>query len=153
MTTAAMVQALTDPMGVPFYPRVFQALGVLTFSLHILFVNVAVGAAALAVYGRLWGGGPWRKLSAPLAKAATAAVSAAILLGVAPLLFIQVLYDPFWYASNSLSAAWVIGFVFVMMAGYGLLYVFVEKGEGAGGWAGLASVLLFLTAGCIMHAL
>ena len=80
-----------------------------------------------------------------------------MLLGVAPLLFVQVIYDPFWYASNLLSAAWVIGFIVVMMTGYSFLYVFYLKGKKGGrkGWAyfGAISVTLFLLAGLIMHAL
>jgi hypothetical protein len=75
-------------------------------------------------------------------------------MGVAPLLFVQTLYDPFWYTSNALSAAWAMGFVAALMAGYSLLYVFAGKGEGAGATAaGAAAVLLFLAAGSIMHAL
>lgn len=150
MTTNAMLQALADPMGVPFFPRVFQALGVLTFSIHIFCVNLAVGSLALSIYGRYWGDDFWKGMSDPLAKVTTAAVSAAILFGVAPLLFIQVLYDPFWYASNMLSAAWVIGFVGVMTAAYGILYVRVSNDCGV---SGIVSAALFLLAGGIMHAL
>lgn len=155
MPIDVMLAMLQDPMGVPFYPRVFQALMVLTFALHILAVNVAVGATVLAVLGRVRGGERWERLSGALGKTAAASVSTAILLGVAPLLFVQVLYDPFWYASNNLSAAWVIAFVFVMMAGYGSTYVFImrEKGSALGLAAGAFSLVMFLTAGSIMHAL
>ena len=150
MTTHAMLQALADPMGVPFYPRVFQTLGVLTFSIHILCVNLAIGALVLSIYGRYWGDDFWKGLSGSLAKACTAAVSGAILFGVAPLLFMQVLYDPFWYASNMLSGAWVLGFVGVVTAAYGILYLRVSRDCGA---SGVVSAALFLVAGAIMHAL
>jgi hypothetical protein len=154
MDTSALIKALQDPMGVPFFPVVFQLLMVLTFALHILCVNVTVGASALAVYGRLAGGEPWRKLARSMSKAATMSVSAAIVLGVAPLLFVQVVYAPFWYASNSLSAAWVIAFVFIMMAAFGLSYASSLRGEKSGSAVfGAAALALFLLAGFIMHAL
>ena len=81
-------------------------------------------------------------------------ISAAIVLGVAPLLFVQVVYSPFWYASNVLSAAWVIGFIFIMMAAFSLSYAGYLRGEKSGA-AGLiaAALALFLLAGFIMHVL
>lgn len=153
METSAMLQLLKDPMGVPFYPVVFQALMVLTFALHILFVNLSLGTTCLAAIGRIKGGERWSRLAGGMAQAATASVSGAILLGVAPLLFVQVLYDPFWYASSNLSAAWAIGFIFILMAGYASLYL-ARGGEGGAGaaFAGF-SLAMFLLAGFIMHAL
>ena len=92
-----------------------------------------------------------------MAKAVSVNVSMAMLLGVAPLLFVQVVYDPFWYASNSLSAAWVIGFIAIMMAAYSSAYVFYlgrEKKEGRGfAFFGVLAVGLFIMSGVIMHAL
>lgn len=155
METAAMLKFLQDPMGVPFYPVVFQALMVLTFSLHIMFVNLTLGTIFLAVLGRLKGGERWGRLASAMARCATVNISLAILLGVAPLLFVQVIYDPFWYASNNLSAAWVIGFVFIMMAGYSATYLFLsgEKTSEGAPMYGAAAFLLFLLAGFIMHVL
>ncbi|MBI2387946.1 MAG: hypothetical protein HYV14_18315 [Elusimicrobia bacterium] len=153
MDTPAMLQLLKDPMGVPFYPAVFQALMVLTFALHILFVNLSLGATCLTVVGRLKGGDRWNRLAGGMGQAATASVSGAILLGVAPLLFVQVIYDPFWYASSNLSAAWAIGFIFILMAGYASLYLARDRqGDAGSAFAGL-SFALFLTAGFIMHVL
>ncbi len=154
METTALIKALQDPMGVPFFPVVFQALMVLTFALHILCVNATVGAAALAAYGRLSGEARWRALALSLSKTVTMSVSAAIVLGVAPLLFVQVLYDPFWYASNMLSAAWVVAFIFIMMGAFGLSYAAYLRGEKPGAAVfGAAALALFLLAGFVMHAL
>jgi hypothetical protein len=157
MDIGPMLKSLQDPMGIPFYPIVFQVLLVLTFALHILFVNFALGTSFFALYGYFKGDGYWRRLSGTLARVSTANISMAMLLGVAPLLFVQVVYDPFWYTSNVLSAAWVIGFVFIMMAAYGSLYLFYlgrrsEAGKGPGIF-GVVAVALFVVAGIIMHAL
>lgn len=152
MDTPTLIKQLMDPMGMPFYPVVFQALMVLTFALHILLVNATVGAAGLAVYGRLAGGEFWTKLSAAMAKMTTMSVSALIVLGVAPLLFVQVIYDPFWYASNLLSAAWVIGFIFIMMAAFSATYLAYPKaGEPVRLAPAVAALVLFLAAGALMH--
>lgn len=156
MEINTMLKALQDPMGIPFYPVVFQVLMVLTFALHIMFVNFTLGTSFLSVYGYLKGGENWGRLSRSLAKATTANISMAMLLGVAPLLFVQVVYDPFWYASNTLSAAWVIGFIFIMMLGYSLTYVFYLKRDSRGGGFAIFGVIafaLFLLSGIIMHAL
>lgn len=157
MDTNQILQTLRDPMGVPSYPWIFQVLMVLLFALHIIFVNIAVGSAALSIYGFCkrktdsW----WGQLAGTLARVGTMCISYAILLGVAPLLFVQVIYDPMWYVSNSLSSVWVIAFIFIMMAGYGLGYVYYlnqSKGKGSGiAWVGLLSLLLLITAGMIIH--
>lgn len=144
MDTPTLIRTLSDPLGLPFYPQAFQALMVLTFGLHIAFVNLALGATALALWARAKGEAA---LARSGGRAATAAVSGAILLGVAPLLFVQTLYDPFWYASNMLSAAWALGFLLVLTLGYGAAYA----GDG-GGWGAL-SLLCYLAAGAVMHAL
>lgn len=156
MEISTMIKALQDPMGIPFYPVVFQVLMVLTFALHIMFVNFTLGTSFLSVYGYLKGGNNWGRLSRSLAKASPINISMTMLLGVAPLLFVQVIYDPFWYASNTLSAAWVIGFIFIMMLGYSLTYVFYLKRDSKGsGFAafGIIAFALFLLSGIIMHAL
>ncbi|MBI4710337.1 MAG: hypothetical protein HY759_04450 [Nitrospirae bacterium] len=157
MEISTMLKTLQDPMGIPFYPIVFQVLMVLTFALHIMFVNFTIGTTFLSLYGYLKGGEFWGRLSKSMVKATTANISMAMLLGVAPLLFVQVVYDPFWYASNALSGAWVIGFIFIMMAAYGLTYVFYLKKDSQRGkgfaLTGITALGLFLLAGLIMHAL
>ncbi|MCX8117561.1 MAG: hypothetical protein N3G78_06510 [Desulfobacterota bacterium] len=157
MDTGTMLKALQDPMGIPFYPLVFQVLMVLTFALHILFVNFTLGTSFYAVYGHFKKDGYWKRLSRALARAVPANLSMAMLLGIAPLLFVQVIYDPFWYTSNTLSAVWVIAFVLILMVAYGFTYIFYLKRESHGGrgyaFFGIVAVLLFFLAGAIMHGL
>jgi hypothetical protein len=157
MDIGTMVKALQDPMGIPFYPILFQILMVLTFAVHIMFVNFTLGLSFFSAYGFARGSGGWGSLSRSLSKATTPNASLAILFGIAPLLFVQVVYDPFWYASNMLSAAWALGFIVILMLGYGLTYIFYLKG-GPGRGAGFAAIgalsfVLFLLAGAVMHVL
>jgi hypothetical protein len=156
MDVRTIINTLQDPMGIPFYPILFQVLMILTFALHIMFVNFVLGASFLSLYGYTKGATYWKDLSRSMARAATASASMAILLGVAPLLFVQAIYDVFWYASNMLSAGWVIGFVFILMTAYSFTYVFYLKRDSkSNSFAifGIIAFAFFIFAGVIMHAL
>lgn len=157
--TPEMLYALRDPAGVPSHPLVFLVLGVLTFALHIAAVQVMLGAATLTLRGAFSPSQHWRRLAQAMLVTAKIAVSVAIVIGVAPLLFVQVVYDPFWYTSNVLSAWWVIGFIVLLIAGYIALYIFYWKNHdivadgGKGGIWMVLSIALLLAVGFIVHSL
>ena len=158
-TTAAMLHTLQDPTGIPSHPLIFQVLMVLTWVPHILFVNISLGAAMMGLYAFTQRHDPhWQKLSEAMTKVAKVGVSLLVVLGVAPLLFTQTIYDPQWYASNLLSASWVIGFIFTLTIGYLAWFAFYLKnhGEHAPGWIvwlGVFGLAMFLLDGFIMHIL
>lgn len=159
MDIGSVMHAMRDQAGVPAIPLLFQVLMVLTWVFHIAFVTLTLGTAALAIYG-FYGhaGSPdWRQLSIAMTKVAKVGVSLLIVLGVAPLLFTQVIYDPQWYASNVLSARWVIGFIASLIVAYCLWFAFYwGNHEGAKRHVGLYAILalaLFLLDGLIMHVL
>ena len=129
---AEMLYALRDVAGVPSHPVLFLILGVLTFALHILAVQVMLGASGLVIWGALSKAAYQRQLAQAMLGVAKIAVSVAVVLGVAPLLFVQVIYDPFWYTSNVLSAWWVIGFILILTVAH-VLAAFLHdlKGKGA----------------------
>lgn len=156
---AAMLYALRDPAGVPSHPILFLVLGVLTWALHIAAVQVMLGASVLTLIGALKLDGYWRRLAAAMLATAKIAVSVAIVLGVAPLLFVQVIYDPFWYTANVLSARWVIAFIVILIGGYIAMYAFYYRNPALteqptrGAWHLLISLALMLLVGWIMHVL
>ncbi|MFN3545656.1 MAG: hypothetical protein ACK4UX_12480 [Thiobacillus sp.] len=156
---AAMLYALRDPAGVPSHPILFLVLGVLTWALHIAAVQVMLGASALTLYGAFSRDAHWRRLAAAMLATAKVAVSVAIVLGVAPLLFTQVIYDPFWYTSNVLSARWAIAFIVLLIGGYLALYVFYYRNPSLatqptrGSLHLVISLALLLVVGWIMHVL
>lgn len=159
MDIGAVMNTMRDPAGVPAHPVLFQGLMILTWVFHIAFVHLTMGAAALAIYAfhRRDKGEYWERLSMALTKVAKVGVSLLIVLGVAPLLFTQVIYDPQWYASNLLSGRWAIGFIFTLIIGYCCWFTFYYANhEGAkkhiGVYAWIALALFFLD-GLIMHAL
>ena len=119
---AAMTAALADPAGAPSHPAIFLVLGVVTFALHIAAVSILLGSTGLALFARYKATDDWLRLGSTMAFTAKAATGAAIVLGVAPLLFVQVIFDPFWYASSMLSAVWTLVFLGLLMIGYLALY-------------------------------
>ena len=151
--------ALRDVAGVPSHPVLFLILGVVTFALHLFAVHVMLGGATLTIRGAFSRDQNWRRLANAMLSTAKVAVSVTVVLGVAPLLFVQVIYDPFWYTSNVLSAWWVIGFILILCVAYLLVYVFYGKNEDftkaktrcPGSM--ILSLVLFILVGLIMHAL
>jgi len=156
-----MMYALRNPAGVPTYPIIFIGLGVLTFALHILFVQLMLGTSAITIFGAFKNDAKWRRLAAAMLEIAKVSVSVAIVIGVAPLLFVQVVYDPHWYTSNVLSANWVIGFIIILIFAYWAMYAYYfmnskEKDktkEPKGKIWMLVSLALMLVVGFIMHSL
>lgn len=153
---ASVLLALRDPAGVPFYPVVFQALYILTWALHIAFVLLALGSLALSLYGstRQKGDENWRILTPHLIQTGKISVSILIVLGVAPLLFTQVIYDPNWYVANTLSGMWIFTFVYALVVGYSVYYwySYANKAQKGGGTLiGAASFLILVFCGILMH--
>jgi hypothetical protein len=156
-----MMYALRNPAGIPTYPIIFIGLGVLTFALHILFVQLMLGTSLITIFGAFKNDAKWRRLGAAMLEIAKVSVSVAIVIGVAPLLFVQVVYDPHWYTSNVLSAVWVIAFIVILIFAYWAMYAYYfinskEKDktkEPKGKVWMLISVALLLVVGFIMHSL
>lgn len=161
-----MFLALMDPAGAPAHPLIFLVLGVVTFALHMTAVNVMLGTLGLSAWGSFSQNPYWQRLAGVFGTTAKVAVSIAIVLGVAPLLFVQVIYDPFWYTSNVISAWWLLGFLAILTVAYlalyrfyGLNHQYAEDGsalpiQGApqGGLWLVGSFILMVTCGVIMHA-
>ncbi len=156
-----MVAALQSPGGLPNHPLVFMVLAVFTFALHILFVQLMLGTSVITIWGAFSKNNHWRRLASAMVEVAKVSTSVAIVIGVAPLLFVQVVYDPHWYVSNVLSAVWVIGFIFILIFAYWALYYYyfqnikikdktaVPKSR----WSMIVSLALMLVVGFIMHSL
>lgn len=159
----ATLYALRSPAGVPSHPVIFLVLGVLTWALHILAVQVTLGSSLMSLIGLARREGAdashWRRLAMMLLNHAKIGVSIAIVVGVAPLLFVQVIYDPFWYVSNVLSARWAIGFIVILLLAYWALWLHywgVHRRQADApaplAW-GVISLALLLVVGFIMHVL
>ncbi len=124
----------------------FEALLVLTFVLHILFMNLAVGSVALSLAGRL--GGRQKDLARELGHRVPTFLALTVNFGVAPLLFVQVLYGQFLYTSSVLMAGWWLSAILAVILGYYGAYVHDAKAESAPGLAGLA---LWASLACLAY--
>jgi len=159
MDIGTLMNVMRDPAGIPSHPVVFQALMIFTWIFHIAFVLMTFGTAGLAIYGfyRRDRGEYWTRLSMAMTKSAKAGVSLLIVLGVAPLLFTQVVYDPQWYTASVLSARWLVVFIFTLIIGYCSWFIFYYSNkEGARhriGWFAFIGLGLFMLDGLIMHTL
>ena len=160
MDIGVIMNTMRDPAGLPAHPSVFQALMLLTWIFHIAFVHIALGTAGLAIWAYLRRDSHphWARLSEAMTKVAKVGVSLLIVLGVAPLLFTQVIYDPQWYASNVLSARWAIAFIFTLIVAYCMWFYFYSQNHGKPATRFMAvlagaAVGLFVLDGLIMHVL
>jgi hypothetical protein len=140
---------LPDPLPQPAPPALLWALLQLTFFLHLVAMNVVLGGSLLALHWRfsrrVEGARPRAAVLAFFAKALPVAIAAAVTLGVAPLLFLQVLYGRLFFTSSILMAwFWLAVVPLVILAYYGA-YLLAFRGETLGprgrGVAGVVAVL------------
>ena len=128
----------------------FQFLLLLTFPLHLLAMNAMVGGLAIGVVQHFRGGDSRRRLAHRIAIILPLVIAFAVNFGVAPLLFLQVLYGHFVYTSSILMGLfWIAVVPILIIAYYGAyLYDFKFKDLGAAGkWLALAVLLLLFCIG------
>lgn len=124
MIDPSMIPTL-DPNPLPAPYWVFKLLLILTFYLHILAMNFMLGGAVLALLARWQKGNQFgNRIFLDVAKKVPSFMAATISLGIAPLLFVQVLYGQYFYTSSILLAwPWFLVIVFVTAAYYGFYFV------------------------------
>ncbi|GLV48434.1 hypothetical protein TJA_15870 [Thermus sp. LT1-2-5] len=143
--------AMRDPLGAPVHPAALQLLLVVTYVLHIFFVTAAVGSLTLGLYALTRREENWKRLGHVAIRLAVQATGLGITMGIAPLLFVQVIYDPFWYTATTLMGLWTTLFIPVVALGYLFLYVLYLRGNVVG--VGYVALGLLVLAGFIMHSL
>jgi hypothetical protein len=129
-----------------------KVLLLITFGLHLMAVNLGVGGSLLAAVHALRGHPEDRELVRRLAPMLPTAVTFTITLGVAPLLFLQLTYGAFFYTASVLTAFPWLALIFLLMAGYVLLYRFVGS-AGSNLFhaiSGITGALLLLSAGFML---
>ncbi|MBD1207919.1 MAG: cytochrome c [Ignavibacteria bacterium] len=140
------------PLPLPAPEWLLITLLVVSFILHILFVNLMLGSAVLTLIYEIRG----RKqpeydgLAYEIARTITVNKSLAVVLGVAPLLSINVLYTMHFYTANALTGtAWILLIPMIILT-FLLLYAHKYSWEKLREHKGLhismiaAAVLLFL---------
>jgi hypothetical protein len=125
-----------DPTPLPAPVWLFQVLLVVTFFVHILFLNVTVGGTCIAAAHALFAKGedpPGRRLGRMVVGVLPASVSFTVTTGVAPLLFIQLLYGQVFYTATVL-VGWIwLAIVPLIVLGYYAVYLYKFEAGAAGG--------------------
>lgn len=141
-----------DPTPNPGPVWLFQVLLVFTFVLHALFMNLTLGGTLMAAVAQLASGGkegdPRTALAARMSTINSYGIAFTITTGIAPLLFVQVIYHQTFYAATILIGGAWLGMLVLLMVGYYSAYLYKFRGAptyGSGGtfWLVL-SALLFL---------
>jgi len=144
-----------DPAGLPGPPWLFHALLVSTFFLHMLFMNLTLGGTLLAVAAHFRAGGrhdnPLGALAGRLMAINGYGISLTITTGIAPLLFIQVLYQPYFYTATILIAGAWLAMLLLLTLGYYSAYLYKfrgapARGQGGGLWLIVSAVMFLLIA-------
>ncbi len=112
-----------DVLPLPAPAGLIQFLLVLTFILHLVPMNFLLGGSILAGFSHLFSkrNENHARLARRLSELIPATVAMTVTLGVAPLLFVQVLYGHLLYSSSILMAnAWFLVVPLVIIGYYGV---------------------------------
>ena len=116
---------LPDPMPLPAPVWLLRTLLLLTFFLHVLFMNCLLGGTAIALVCtmRRKSSAFSARLAGDLGRLLPSVFAFTITLGVAPLLFLQVMYGQFLYTSSILiGVPWLAIIGMVVLAYYGVYF-------------------------------
>lgn len=145
-----MTEFMPTPDQIPVAWGWFQFLLLLTFPLHLLAMNAMLGSAGIALFQHFRGGESGKKLAYRIAVALPLVIAFAVNFGVAPLLFVQVLYGHLIYSSSILMGAfWIMVIPLIIIAYYGAYlydFRFARLGK-AGPWVLLVVVLILIIIG------
>lgn len=139
-----------DPLPIPAPPFIFIFLMFLTFVLHMVAMNFTVGGTLLQVVNSFGGGRNMNTFGRFLTGFLPISMSFTVTLGIAPLLFVQVLYGQIFFTTSVLMGwVWLFLLVALMIAYYSLYYYMYNHEKSALARKGsplLALVLLVMIA-------
>jgi hypothetical protein len=120
-------------------------LTVTTF-LHFVAMNIMLGTGFIAFSLPFWRGDDVMSLNAHIAKTLPYSIAFTINLGVAPLLFLQVLYGQFFYTSSILMGVYWLSIFGILIVSYYAAYAYrlADDRTGMGRLYIAAAVLLLL---------
>lgn len=118
----------------------------LTTFLHFVAMNIMLGTGFIAFSTPFWRGDSVMPLNAHIAKTLPYSIAFTINLGVAPLLFLQVLFGQFFYTSSILMGVYWLSIVGILIVSYYAAYAYrlIDDRGGMGRLYIAAAVLLLL---------
>lgn len=120
------------PDTIPVHWAWFQVLLIVTFVLHLLFMNAMLGSAILALVREFKADRDADTMNFQIAEKLPYTIAFTVNLGVAPLLFIQVLYGHFIYTSSILMAVYWLSIILLLILAYYAAYIYDFKFEAMG---------------------
>jgi len=144
-----------DAAGLPGPPWLFHALLVFTFVLHMLFMNLTLGGTVMAWIAHLRSSksanDPNTILANRIMSLNSFAISLTITTGIAPLLFVQILYQQYFYSATILMGWIWFGFLIALTLGYYATYLYKfsaakRNGVGNGLWLAVAAIMFLVIA-------
>lgn len=141
------IDLIPTPDSIPVHWGWFKILLTITFFLHLIFMNAMVGSAVIAFISRRT---PVKnKIEGIVSTNLTFLIPFTINFGVAPLLFLQLLYGHFMYVSSQLMAVyWLFAVLLLMIVYYAAYYSKFNTQklpDKSKGYLSGGIVLLFLT--------
>jgi len=127
----------------------FQVLLVLSTFMHLVAVDIMIGSGVIAFAAPILKGESMVPMSREIAGTLPYSIAFTINFGVAPLLFLQVLYGQFFYTSSVLMAVFWLSIVFLLIVSYYSVYLFNMRYSRVGHNSlllGLSVLLLLLVA-------
>lgn len=110
---------------IPANPYFFWIMGIITFTLHILLINIVLGGSIIILYNRLRNSTDSLETSfyGGLPGTIPNIIALGINFGVAPLLFIQVVYGHLFYTSSILLASFKLAIIPLLIIAYYCAYI------------------------------
>jgi len=139
------VSLIPSPDAIPVHWFWLHLLLTLTTFLHFIAMNIMLGTGFIAFTSPFWRSNDVMPLNAHIAKTLPYTIAFTINLGVAPLLFLQVLYGQFLYTSSILMAVYWLSIVGLLIITYYAAYIYrlMDNRDGMGHlYIGTAVLLL-----------
>ena len=137
---------LPDPIPAPAW--IFHILELVFFAAHILLMNIVIGGACLALYSKLTRRRPHPAFDDQFTSILPTVFAIAVNMGVAVLLFVQVLFGHLFYTSSILMATYWLLVVPALVLGYYAIYGYGKASARAVAAAAIGlALILFLAIG------
>ncbi len=149
MNAQSVIPAV-DAMPLPAPYWLLKTLLIVTLILHLIAMNMMLGGVFMAFAAKIKSNKSehFKKLFGDLSKKIPTLVAATVTLGVAPLLFLQVIYGQFFYTSSVLMGwFWFSVVVILIFAYYGFYYVAIKQETPSVKWIFFFSGILILLIG------
>lgn len=115
------------PDAIPVSWGWFYVLLMVTFLLHLLVMNAMLGGGIIALFSLFRGGEQNTLIGKEVGFKLPYTIAFAVNMGVAPLLFLQVLFGQFLYSSSILMAVWWLSIIGLLILAYYGTYIYDFK--------------------------